>query len=324
MALDSIVELVALGVRAGERRRRELDGIQETSAALLRVLDLQEVLSIIVARAAQVFDVPATSVMLWDRMKANMVVRDSWGLPHAYKENHRLPSSLVQSLAMPAGQFRTLTAEALREHPTGDENLIEQQGLVEILRAPFTMAGQLTGYLSIYDRDAHRPVTPEEIELTGIFAGQAGVGRASSRTLRSHQRRNQHWQALHEASKAIAEGFAGDRKAILDRIIEQAVEEHLRRTRAEGQLRRDPAARSSHHGVDLRERISVRSAATLKDESGRTQSHRRQGGSIDRIGITGRTALPDKPSGSTPSPRTPTTWGSTPRRSPNWRAADRR
>jgi GAF domain-containing protein len=224
MALDSIVELVALGVRSGERRRRELDGIQETSTVLLTVLDLQEVLSIIVERAARVFDVPATSVMLWDRMREAMVVRDSWGLPEPYKENHRLPSGLVQRLATSAGRFHSMTGDALREHPIGDERLLEAQQLYEVLRTPLTMAGQLIGYLSIYDREAQRSVTPEEIELTEIFAGQAALAVHRAELYEAIMRRSQHWQALHEASKAITEGFAGDGKSILDRIIEQAVE----------------------------------------------------------------------------------------------------
>ena len=159
MALDSIVELIALGARAGERRRRELDGIQETSTALLTVLDLQEVLSIIVERAARVFDVPATSVMLWDKTRENLVVKDSWGLSEAYRESHRLPRSLVQEMATPDGQYHSLTAEDIQQHPGDDEDLPENEGLHEVLRAPLSMTGQLIGYLNIYDKDAHRSVT---------------------------------------------------------------------------------------------------------------------------------------------------------------------
>ncbi len=200
MALDSIVELVALGARAGERRRRELDGIHETSAALLTVLDLQEALSILVARAAQVF--------LWDRMKTYLVIRDSWGLPQAYAQCHRLPGSLVANLAMADGHVPVLTADAVAAHPAGDEHLIEQHGLYEVLRAPLTMAGQLIGYLSIYDHDPQRSVTPEEIELTSIFASQAAQAVQRAELYEAIQRRSQHWQALHEASKTIAQGFA--------------------------------------------------------------------------------------------------------------------
>ena len=38
------------------------------------------------------------------------------------------------------------------------------------------------------------------------------------------ERQNEHWQALHEASKAISGGFTAERKQVLDRIAEQAVE----------------------------------------------------------------------------------------------------
>lgn len=291
MALESIVELVALGARAGERRRRELDGIQETSTALLTVLDLQQVLSIIVERAAGVFDVPATSVMLWDRTKTNLVIRDSWGLPQAYKDSHRLPGDLVQQLGIPAGQFRSLAVDTLQAHLIGDEHIIEQQGLYEVLRAPLARADQLLGYLSIYDRDVNRPVTREEIELTKIFADQAALAVHRAELYEAIMRRSQHWQALHEASKAIAQGFAGDGTTILDRIIEQAVDCI---SGAHGPKASFGVIQLYHQATMELTFESVYPSDALAHLKRKVGERRAIGPTIDpttRIGITGRTVL---------------------------------
>ncbi len=291
MALASIVELVALGVRAGERRRRELDGIQETSSALLTVLELQQVLSIIVERAARVFDAPATSVMLWDRMRQSMVVRDSWGLPSAYSEKHHLPARVIEITERLREHSTSLTADVLRQCPVGDEHLLESGGLYEVLRTPLTMKGELIGYLSIYDRNGQRSFTREEIELTNIFASQAAFAVHRAELYEAIKRRNQHWQALHEASKAVVTGFAGDRKAILDRIVAQAVESI---SCAHGpkanfgviQLYDDTAMELSFESV-----YPTSALAQLRRQLGDRRAIGPSVSSRMRIGITGRTAL---------------------------------
>ena len=65
--------------------------------------------------------------------------------------------------------------------------------------------------------------THHQIELAQIFAGQAAIAVHNANLYRASQQQTLHWKALHEASKAIVEGFATNRRELLDRIVEQAV-----------------------------------------------------------------------------------------------------
>lgn len=239
MALDSIVELLAIGVRVGEHRLRELEGIQETTAAISVELDPEELLSKIVERAAVVFNTPCTSLMLWDETADNLITKASCGLSHDYVRDQRIARDLVFGVAERVGGFRPLVTANLQDTPFGDIDLIQREQLHTVLTAPLLigrehaqtglaipLAGskELIGILNIYSKGSARHFTAHEQRLAEIFANHAAIAMRNATLYGAMERRSRHLQALHEASKAITAGFSGNWNQALGRIVEQAVE----------------------------------------------------------------------------------------------------
>ena len=57
-----------------ERHTQALRAIQDTSAAVSAVLDLDALLPMITEKAADIFAAPATSLMLWDETETHIPV----------------------------------------------------------------------------------------------------------------------------------------------------------------------------------------------------------------------------------------------------------
>ena len=117
--LDDIIQLVAIGARAGERHTQELRSIQKTSAAVSTVLDLDKLLPIISKQAADAFDAPATSVMLWDEAGEELLIKASIGLSDTYVRHLRIPKSRLDPELEQRGSRPTVTQD-LRSTPLGN------------------------------------------------------------------------------------------------------------------------------------------------------------------------------------------------------------
>lgn len=296
MTLDSIIQLVTIGIDIGEQRRRELEGIQGISAAISAELDLGELLPMIALGAARVFRAPATSLMLWDDSGENLVIKASWGLSQEYVLQQLVSRARAYTAISSDGQFLPFSVEDLRQAPFGDLEQIEREQLCSVLVAPLTeVSGEPIGALNIYSKYEARRFTRDEEELARLLADQIAVALRNAQQYEAIRRQSQHWQALHEASKAITAGFTvDDLKRVLDRIAEQAVQ---RITGSRGPkavwaaiLSYDETANTlcfesiypPEHAKELKYRLG---------ESRPLVEQAAQG----RIGITGRTVLERKP-----------------------------
>ena len=100
-ALESIIELISVGMRIGERRRQELENIQNISAEINAERNLDELLPLISRMAAEVFSAPAASLMLWDKKQENLIIRASHGLSPEYIKRQRIARKNVKSQHLP-------------------------------------------------------------------------------------------------------------------------------------------------------------------------------------------------------------------------------
>jgi GAF domain-containing protein len=221
--LDDIVQLIAIGARAGERHAQELRSIQETSRAVSTLLELDQLLPEISAQAARVFHAPATSVMLWDETRENFVIKAGVGLSDAYKQEQRIPASRVWPEIQRLGTRPLLTRD-LRHTPYGRAELIEREDLGTVLTAPLLVGQELIGLLNIYSKHQPREFTADQAELVSIYANQVAVAVHNAELYEALKHQSEHWQALHEASKTISEGFMVQQERVLDIIVEEAVE----------------------------------------------------------------------------------------------------
>jgi signal transduction histidine kinase len=185
-ALESIVELVAAGIRVGEvmyqaerRRRQALESIQHTLMAISAEPDLGLLLDMVCSKAAEIFTAPATSLMLWDEERENLVTKAGHGLSPAYLRGQRIPR---EELGDATESFITPDIQIT---PCGDPDLIENEDLRTVLRAPLMVSNEVIGILNIYYKEEPQPFTPDEIVLAkisaSIFANQAAIAIQNAR-----------------------------------------------------------------------------------------------------------------------------------------------
>lgn len=198
-ALESIIELIAIGMRVGERRREELKNIQNISAAINAQLTPEELLPEIARIASVVFNAPAVSLMLWDRKREHLVIEASHGLSPEYVKRQRIPKRRVEAELIRSGNAHAVILEDLDKLPLGRQGLIHNERLRSVLTAQLQVAGEMIGVLNVYSQDTVRRFTNDELELAEIFANQAGIAIHNARL---RQRDRESLLATSDALKA--------------------------------------------------------------------------------------------------------------------------
>ena len=229
MALDSLVEFIAGGVRIGERigiqRIRELKHIQKISAAINAELDQNELLDMIVKHAAELFEAPATSIMLWDNSQENLIISAGEGLSEEYIREQQVSRSAVEKEFAKIDGAKYLYTENLRRTPYGQRpDLIENEDLCSALTALLQVADEFIGVLNIYSKDEPRQFTKDEIDLAVIFANQTATA------IRNAQLRQSEIQSILDTSDMVR--ALHDPKEIFTKIAENA--QHIFNTPAVG------------------------------------------------------------------------------------------
>lgn len=174
-ALESIVELIAIGMRVGEQRTQELENIQKISTAINAKLNPDELLPLIAQKAAEVFSVPTTSLMLWDKKQENLIIKASHGLSQEYVKRQRISRKSLEAALSSSGNKRAIVTADLQKRPFGKPALIISERLRSALTAQLQVSGEMIGLLNIYSQDSARIFTSGELELAEIFANHAAM-----------------------------------------------------------------------------------------------------------------------------------------------------
>ena len=174
-ALESIIELISVGMRIGERRRQELENIQNISAEINAELNLDELLPLISLMAAEVFSAPAASLMLWDKKQENLIIRASHGLSPEYIKRQRIARKNVELILASSKNKRSIVSADIQKKPIGKSDLILKENLRSALSSRLQVSGEMIGILNIYSRNIERIFTSGELELAEIFANHAAI-----------------------------------------------------------------------------------------------------------------------------------------------------
>jgi PAS domain S-box-containing protein len=174
-ALESIIELITIGLRVGERRRQELENIQKISTAINAELNPDELLPLIAQKAAEVFSAPAVSLMHWDARKENLIIEASYGLSADYVRRQRISRKKVNAAFATSENVHTVVTPDLRKSPFGRVELIKTERLRSALSAQLQVSGELIGILNIYSQDTPRTFNTDELDLAEIFANHAAI-----------------------------------------------------------------------------------------------------------------------------------------------------
>jgi serine phosphatase RsbU (regulator of sigma subunit) len=172
--LDNIIELVAIGARVGERHTQELQSVHRTSTAVSAEFELERLLPMISRQAAAVFRAPAASVMLWDDAEENLVVKASYGLPGGV-DQPGIPKDAILAEVQRRGGYQPVFMPDLQPAPAAGAATGEPSALRAAVCAPLLTSGRLIGLLNIYCEDGQRDFTPDQADLTMIYANQVAI-----------------------------------------------------------------------------------------------------------------------------------------------------
>ncbi len=176
MALDNIVELVAMGTRVGERRRRELEIIQETSAAINSSLDVQEVLGTIVDSIIQVTGCQKSATFLVDKDRNELNLEMARGLSKEYVLGSRsleVGPKTRAAVIFYGAPIAVRDTEAERRFTVYKE-LGRQEGFRAFIDVPMKIKEETIGAITAYYAEPH-DFSKEEIDLLTTFANHAAI-----------------------------------------------------------------------------------------------------------------------------------------------------
>jgi GAF domain-containing protein len=171
------------------------------------------------------------------------------------------------------------------EFPQG----VLERGIKSGLSVPMMRGDEIIGAMLVYSTQ-YRHFTAEDCYLLQLIAEQTAIAIRSTERYEQLQRRNNHFQAIHNASKAITASFGRERD-VLDEIVRQAVEgltEAGSSKVAVGTIQIYDEMRSAS------QMISIYPADKFPDLSKRVGDVWSLDRSKEKIGIAGRTILEGK------------------------------
>jgi len=202
-----------------QRRRRELASVQATAAAISAVLDRDALLRLITQKAAEVFDAPATSLMLWNEDQTALNIQASWGLSETYARQQRIPHQRVQAILQPNGSASPFVVPDLQRAPFGQLELVIREDLRSVLTAPLFVGGRLIGALNIYSKGQPRAFSDDDVELACIFADQAAIAIENARLYAQIQQDVEDLRKLDELKSDFVAVVSHELRAPLTSII---------------------------------------------------------------------------------------------------------
>ena len=202
-----------------QRHGQALKAIQATSAAVNAVLDLDVLLPMITDEAAGIFTAPATSLMLWDESKENLVIRAAFGLGDEYRQKQRVARRKVDELLEKKGLGPHIFD--IDSKPIGKPELVKKERLYTTLVAPLAIGSELTGVLNIYSRDEPRQFEENEVELAAIFANHATIAIQNAQLYRQATERLEESMVLQKIALSLASTL--ELEELLDLVMAAAM-----------------------------------------------------------------------------------------------------
>jgi signal transduction histidine kinase len=194
-----------------QARRRQLEGLQKTIAALSAELHLDPLLHLIAEQTASIFNTSAAAVLMWDQARETLVVRAHYGLPADFARHLRLPYQRILSELGHSPDADLLTIyDMTAPVQTGAGGATEYPGyvkeeLVNILGAApdlcsallcaLQMGGQLMGALVVF-HDCPRQFHPDEKALARTLAQQAAIAIENAQLYNALQAERERLRAL--------------------------------------------------------------------------------------------------------------------------------
>lgn len=222
--LTTIADTVAVAIEnarlyeAEKRRAARLTQIMQLGTVLASLRNENEVLDMLVTRAAEIMDSATCTVMLIDAENNEAVLTSQTGLPAG-------SGKLRVLLTLPVIQQLIETGEPLilsdidHQEPSIRQILVRPD-IKAFFAYPMVRAGHVIGVITLSSLTPYTP-SAEEISACHLLAERAAAALENARLFEKTDRHLQQVQALRTIDAAIASSF--DLRAILNIILYQIV-----------------------------------------------------------------------------------------------------
>ncbi len=165
-----------------ERRARQLTTLNEVTRQLTSTLDLEPLLSIILASATELLNCEAGSLLLVDSQTDELVFRMVTGPAKGTLTGKRLPPGAgVVGKAVKTRQ--PIIVSDVQSSPDWFKYVDEQTGFVTraLLVIPLEVKGNIIGVIEVINKHGSSSFTLEDQNLLAAFASQAGIAIENAR-----------------------------------------------------------------------------------------------------------------------------------------------
>jgi PAS domain S-box-containing protein len=201
------------------RRTTQLEAVREVSAEVIRELNLDRLLHLLIGRAAALVGAASATLYLWEPEQA-VVVPAAWHGLGEWQAAIRHP--LGRGIAGTVAQTRQgLLVNDYRNSSYANPTTLAQTQVTASLGEPLIYREELIGAITVNHED-ERVFTVEDQEIVRLFAAQAAIAIVNARLHAAAVRRGAELEALLVATRSVMSGL--DLDAILDRILDEAVQ----------------------------------------------------------------------------------------------------
>jgi GAF domain-containing protein len=174
IALSSLVEFIAVGLRTGFRRIKELENLQQTISVISAEGDLEKMLDLVVKNTRVFLSASATSLMLWDKDEEYLVLKAGAGLSQEYIASQKVHRIIVENKIKDLRTNDVFWIEDLRKEPIAENiDLINKEDLCSVLSVVIRVTDKTMGVLNVYSKNTPRVFTQGEKDIAITFANQA-------------------------------------------------------------------------------------------------------------------------------------------------------
>ena len=204
------------------RKLNQQVSLVSLSKKLRNAPTLQETMDVAVKHTAKLMGVEYCNIVLPDP-NGELMPRAYTGWPVEMITNLKLAKGYSsQSGFTMLRRAPVIVSDYLNENRFKFPDVIIKQGIKSGLSVPMMRGDEVIGALLVFSTVA-RHFTEEDCYLLEFIAEHTAIAIRSTERYEQLQRRNKHFQAIHNASKTITASFGRERD-VLDEIVRQAVE----------------------------------------------------------------------------------------------------
>lgn len=160
-----------------QKRLNVLSRLEKASRVILSEMNVKKVMELIVRFSVNIFEVDASSLMVYEPDKEGLLIKASYGLSDEYVKNQFIPYSRVKKKLEGYGKNRDVKVYYIRdmkEEFFGNPELIKNEGLVSALSQPILIEDSPFALLNIYTKE-ERVFDQTEIDLMIPFGLQVAI-----------------------------------------------------------------------------------------------------------------------------------------------------